>query len=138
MTEDQYRNAIRSAAVVVLPLDDEETTSGQLVLLHAMHCGRPVVATRAQGTSDYVDHDQTGLMVPAQSPEVLARAVNGILNDPDKAHGLDCEAARAARSRFSSAIFWRTVRFSVLATPKSPVLPGAEDPADEGDAGFDR
>lgn len=53
------------------------------VLLEAMACGLPVVATRVGGVGRYVENGSTGLLVePGQAP-ALAAAIERVLNDPD-------------------------------------------------------
>jgi len=44
-------------------------------LLEAAACGRPLVATDAPGCREIVIQDQTGLMVPIESPSALAQAI---------------------------------------------------------------
>jgi glycosyltransferase involved in cell wall biosynthesis len=51
-------------------------------LLEAMRAGLPVVATRAPGNVDLVQHGRTGLLVENE-PERIAAAIDGILLDAD-------------------------------------------------------
>lgn len=71
------------AAVVILPLAEREISTGQSVLLEAMAKGKPVVATRVNGTVDYVDHMRTGVLVPPNDAAALREAVNLLARDPD-------------------------------------------------------
>ena len=50
------------------------------VLVEAMACGTPVVATRSLGTSDIVQHEVNGLLVDHESSAV-AGAIGRLLND---------------------------------------------------------
>jgi len=50
-------------------------------VLEAMLAGRAVVATRAGGTPEVVDHGKTGLLVPPDDPESLAAALCELLRD---------------------------------------------------------
>lgn len=72
----------RAADVVVVPSVWPEPLSR--VLLEAMRMGRPVVATRVGGTPEAVEDGVTGLLVPRQDPEALAKAVSELLLDPDR------------------------------------------------------
>ena len=58
------------------------------VILEAMAAGLPVVATRVEGTSELVINSRTGLLVPAQSPQDLAAAIENILSDPAQAKAM--------------------------------------------------
>ncbi len=53
-----------------------------LVQLEAMHCGKPVVATRLGTGVEYVTLDgETGLLVPPKDSEALANALRTLLTD---------------------------------------------------------
>ena len=70
-----------------------------LVLIEAMARGVPVVATRAGGVPEIVEHGVHGLLVPPRDPEALAEALRAILGDGrtrDRMGGAGRE--RAARS----------------------------------------
>ncbi len=53
-------------------------------LLEAMAVGRPVVATDVGSTSEVVEDGVNGFLVPANSPDAIARRVVSLLNDRDK------------------------------------------------------
>jgi len=54
-----------------------------LVLLEALHFGKPLVTTDVKGSGmNYVNkHNVTGLVVPPKDPRALAEAINKILSD---------------------------------------------------------
>jgi len=65
-----------------------------LVILEAMATGTPVVATDCPfGPGELVSDGETGLLVPVEDPEALARAITYALSNPDHA------AAMSARAR---------------------------------------
>ena len=67
-----------------------------LVQLEAMHCGKPVVATRLGTGVEYVTLDGvTGLLVEPGSEQALAQALNRLLDDP----GLRARLGEAGRRR---------------------------------------
>jgi glycosyltransferase involved in cell wall biosynthesis len=51
-------------------------------ILEAMACGRPVVATRAGGIPEAVDHEVTGIIVPPQDEHALSAAMLRLLRSP--------------------------------------------------------
>ena len=78
--------------VFVLPSQAEGMSNA---LLEAMAARRPVVATAVGGTSEVVEDERTGVLVPPLDPTLLARAVLGLLSDRPRAQRL----AEAGRQR---------------------------------------
>ncbi len=71
------------------------------VLVEAMACGLPVVATDCpSGPSEIVADGVDGLLVPVADPEALARASLSILSDPARAREISAAAASTVE-RFS-------------------------------------
>lgn len=64
------------------------------VLLEAMACGVPIVATTAGGIPEVVEDGRSALLVPPRSPEKLADAICAALSDRESAK----KRARAAES----------------------------------------
>jgi glycosyltransferase involved in cell wall biosynthesis len=69
---------LRMMDVVALPSRWEGLS---LVLLEAMACRKPVVATRVTGNVDVVVDGVTGLLVPVGAPQVLAEKLVTLLRD---------------------------------------------------------
>ncbi|MFI5324618.1 MAG: glycosyltransferase family 4 protein [Candidatus Rokuibacteriota bacterium] len=88
----------RAADVVVVPSVWPEPLSR--VLLEVMRIGRPVVATAVGGTPETVEHGVTGLLVPRQDPEALAKAVIELLLDPERRARMGRAAVERARTAF--------------------------------------
>lgn len=84
---DLVRSMQKSAALV-LPSRAE---SLGMVLVEALACGTPVVATRCGGPEEIVN-DRVGLLVPPEDPEALARGIEHVL---DRRHTYDPVRLRA-------------------------------------------
>jgi len=67
------------------------------VLLEAMACGTPVVATRVWGTPEVVCAPEAGLLADERTPEAIASAVRRLLAAPPD---------RAATRRFAEGFGW--------------------------------
>ena len=74
---------MRNARAVVIALDNENIAAGQLVLLHAMNMGVPVIITRSHGvTDDYVIDGYNGLIIE-KTKESLMDALEKIFSDEE-------------------------------------------------------
>jgi glycosyltransferase involved in cell wall biosynthesis len=96
---------MQESAVLVLPSRAE---SLGMVLVEALACGTPVVATRCGGPEDIVD-DSVGALVPPESPADLAAAIASVLErratfDPRalRAHALERFSLESVRSEYAA------------------------------------
>ena len=65
-----------------------------------MAAGIPCVASAVKGLHALVDHDRTGILVPADDPEGLASAITGFLDDPAEAQLAGLRGQSEIRARF--------------------------------------
>lgn len=77
----------RSDVAQVLPAFDVFALSSRYeglpcAIVEAMRCGVPVVATSVNSVPDLVVPGRSGLLVPPGRPELMAEAVDGLLDDP--------------------------------------------------------
>ncbi|MDE3066753.1 MAG: N-acetyl-alpha-D-glucosaminyl L-malate synthase BshA [Verrucomicrobiota bacterium] len=79
-----------------------ETESFCLSILEGMFFGFPSVARRVGGIPEVVDNNATGVLVSSDKPDELARAVNGLIQDPKRRLAMGRAARRAAQERFSA------------------------------------
>ena len=86
------RDGLRRADVFVHPSLSEGIPN---VVLEAMACGLPVVATDAGGTREAVTDGVEGFVVPRRDPEAIARALEGLWQDA----GLRERLGSAGRAR---------------------------------------
>jgi len=84
--------------IYVLP----STSEGfPLVVLEAMACARPVVATRCGGASEMVDDRHTGFLVPTANAEAIASRVNELLEDKEMGAHMGSAARLRVEREFS-------------------------------------
>lgn len=88
----------RRAEVAVFPSVWDEPLG--LVILEAMACSTPVVASKRGGIPLAVKNGQNGFLVRARSPKQIAEAVNKILNNPELRNKLAEGARRIVEERF--------------------------------------
>jgi glycosyltransferase involved in cell wall biosynthesis len=88
---EDVATALKESAVLVLPSRQE---SAPMCVAEAMAAAVPVVATRVGGVPSLVDDNVTGVLVKAEQPSELARAMAAVLKNEALAHRLG-EAGRA-------------------------------------------
>jgi glycosyltransferase involved in cell wall biosynthesis len=71
-------------------------------LLDAMACRLPVVATRTGGIPEVIQHEKTGLLVPAKNPEALAEAILTLYRNRRLAARLGMEGYLHVHAHFSA------------------------------------
>jgi glycosyltransferase involved in cell wall biosynthesis len=74
-----------------------------LALLEAMACGLPVAATRVSGHVDAVEDGVTGVLVPADDPAALGRAMDALLGNPARREVMGQAGRRRVEERFASS-----------------------------------
>ncbi len=77
---DKVVEYIQNSAMLVLPSRRE---SFGAVLIEALACGIPVVATRCGGPEDFINQD-VGVLVEKESPEALAEGIQDVISRLDK------------------------------------------------------
>ncbi len=87
-----------NADLFVLPSIRE---SFGLVLVEAMACGLPVVATRVGGLPEVVEEGVTGLLVPPNDPKALAGAINSLLDDPQRMRSMGAKGRQRVVEHFT-------------------------------------
>ena len=92
----EYQNS----KVIVLP---SITDSEQLpaVLLEAMACKKPVIASDVGGIPFVIDNDANGLLVPPKDPKALAEAVTKILNNSELAKKMGENGYKKVKENFT-------------------------------------
>ena len=83
------------AAVVVVPSIWNEPYG--LVALEAMCQGTPIIVAKSGGLPEIVGESDAGIVVPPGDPRALARAIERILDNPDKAKAMGKAAYERAR-----------------------------------------
>jgi glycosyltransferase involved in cell wall biosynthesis len=98
---DRVQDYVRRAAICAFPSYAEAMP---LSWLEVMACAKPIVAYDIGWASEVVEHEQTGLLVPAGALESFANALVQLLADEEMRNNMSEESRCRASSRFSSGI----------------------------------
>lgn len=96
--QKDVRQLLAASDVFVMASSSEGVS---LSILEAMAASLPVVATAVGGNHEVVADGETGILVPAGSPEALADALLAVLDDPDRARRLGAAGRLRVEERFS-------------------------------------
>jgi glycosyltransferase involved in cell wall biosynthesis len=103
---DVVQERLREASVFALPCrrgPDGDRDGIPVVLMEAMASGVPVVTTTLGGIDELVESGRTGLLVDPDCPDLLAHAIESLLNDPALAVRLAEGGMRAVARDFDLA-----------------------------------
>ena len=84
------------------------------VILEAMACGKPVVATAVDGTPEAVIDNETGILVPPKDPQALEEAIVRLLSNSSEMKRLGENSRKRIEEFFS--INYQASRFEELYT----------------------
>ena len=80
LSPDHVRDWMQRSILLVLRSVEEGLG---VVLIEALACGTPCIATNVGGIPDII-HDQVGRLVPARDADALADSINSILDNPEE------------------------------------------------------
>ncbi len=122
----QVQAAMCAAAALVLPSVGHENSPR--VLVEALACGLPVIASRQGALAESVQHGHDGWLVPPGDARALAEAMQQVLADPAEAarRGANARARHAAlhTPALHHAALLRIYRSAMAEATSSPPLPG--------------
>jgi glycosyltransferase involved in cell wall biosynthesis len=111
---DKLIQTYQNATVHVVPSHYEGLPN---VLLEAMSCGLPVVATEVSGNKEVISNGVNGFLVPPKSPKAMSEAVIKLLGD-DK---LRVKIGEAARKTIEKSYTWNRIADNVIECYESMV-----------------
>lgn len=102
----QVREIYQSSRVLVLPSIQD---GFGLVILEALACGCPVIATGNTGGPDVIADGKNGYIVPPGDADALADRIDRILSDPRREARMRVQAVRSA-----AAFTWRNATLKLV------------------------
>ncbi len=92
------QDVLPAADIGVLPSHEEGFSNS---LLEKMAFGLPVIATKVGGNTDAVVDEESGLLIEAQAPSELGKAILRLQRDPELRHRLGKAARTRVKEKFS-------------------------------------
>ena len=108
------------AAMSVFPFIEAESGDQEgfgLVMIEAMGCGCPVIASHLPAIHDSVTHGKNGLLVPPGNPGILAKTIIKLISDPDLAEKLGMEAGKRVLKCFDWEVIGRKYADLIVLQP---------------------
>jgi glycosyltransferase involved in cell wall biosynthesis len=101
----QLREAYAKAAVVAIPLVENDFQAGVTTLLEAMAMGKAIVVSSTSGQKDVIEDGLTGITVPPGRPEPLREAIRFLLDHPRERRRLGHNARAAFEAQFTLDLY---------------------------------
>lgn len=97
VSREELLRLYQSSTMYVLPSYYEGLPT---TLLEAMACGLPSIATNVDGSSEVINHGQTGLLVPPKCPEALSESIQGLLADGQRRKDIGNNGRRYVKENY--------------------------------------
>ena len=94
----------RDADVIAVSLFECKYSAGITTVMEGLSCRRPLVVTRTEGISQYLDDDSMLITPPGDAPAVR-QAILKLLDDPSQAEAMADRGHQLARTRHDSDRF---------------------------------
>lgn len=122
----QFQALIEQARVVVIALQRPDISSGQVVLMQAMRCGKPVVISDTAGIEDYVTDGVDAFLFEPGNPRDLADRLQGLLESEDLRRRAGEVAGATYERTFNSCTYGRDLSAAIAGRRLVP-MPEARD-----------
>ena len=100
-----YVEELRNASIVVVPLEVEDISAGQMVLVQAMAYCKPMVVTHTPTIEDYLTDGTNALLIPCGDAEAMRSAIERLLSDEELAAQLAKNALHAYETKHCMRAF---------------------------------
>jgi glycosyltransferase involved in cell wall biosynthesis len=100
---DQTPAYFQAADVAIFPYDDTvlNRTKCSVRLIDLLAAGLPVVADAVGQNKEYIEHDFSGVLTPAEDDTAFGAALVALLQDPERQERLGQAAAQRMRRQFN-------------------------------------
>ncbi|MDD3711192.1 MAG: glycosyltransferase family 4 protein [Patescibacteria group bacterium] len=103
LEKEDFIKSFQEAKMLVLPSINSNEAFG-IVLIEAMACGTPVIASNLPGVRTVFENEKSGLMVKPKDIEDLKNKIKTILQNPEKLENMSSEAHKLVLEKYSEEI----------------------------------
>lgn len=89
---EDFFQMVANCFCIVIALQDEKISSGQLVILQAKQFGKPVIVTESRAVAEYIEDGVDGYII-SKDKETLMNRLEALIND-DSLYERMCKASR--------------------------------------------
>lgn len=82
VSEREYFSLALSSNIVIITLENEYSSCGQLLFTFCMKNGIPIIATDCYGTRDYITNNENGILIPVKDDKAILSAYNKLITEP--------------------------------------------------------
>ncbi len=90
------------------------------VLLEAMACAKPVIATKVYGIPEMIDNNYNGILIPPKDTPAIVEAILSLIDKPIKRKELGIKALKTVQERFDQEKQLETLYLEIINTTKNP------------------
>ena len=130
--DQKFQTLIERARIVVLALKRPDISSGQVVLMQAMRCGKSTVVSATAGIEDYVADGVDVLLFKPGSARELGERLATLLADAGLRRAIGAAAGATYEQRFNSSAFARDLHAALQERhllPERRQLPARREPS---------
>lgn len=92
---------IHNAKLVILPIENDKHSVGQMTLTQCMAMGKAIIVTRVFGVIDYLNNGVNCLAIDHKSESDIVETVNLLLKNPDLVKNISLNAREDVIQRFN-------------------------------------
>jgi glycosyltransferase involved in cell wall biosynthesis len=104
-----YGRLLKRAKFVLIPLKKVDEAVGLSVILDSMAAGRALIVSDIPGTSEYIVHGETGLLVPPGNPDAMRTAIEYLWENPTLCAEMGRRARQIYEEKYTFPIFAQRV-----------------------------
>jgi glycosyltransferase involved in cell wall biosynthesis len=105
ISKQEYFDLLVNSGIVVVPLQNDFGSCGQISILEAMSHGKPVITARVTGSMDYIEDGISGLFYEKGNYEDLRKKIQSLYGNPGLRETIAVRSVNRINEFFTLEIF---------------------------------